>query len=154
MRKIGKILFGFLGIILLTGCGDKKQVSKCTLNSDQSASGYTINSTYEIYSTNDIVSSVKTKEVVTSKNTTILAYFEDLLNKQYKSASETYGGYTYKVTNKDGKVTSEVTINYDKMNLSKFVKDNASMKSYVNKSNKLTLDGVKKIYEGLGATCK
>ena len=40
------------------------------------------------------------------------------------------------------------------MNLKKFVEDNASMKSYVNKDNKITLSGAKKLYESLGATCK
>ncbi len=154
MKNVVKFLIVFVGVLLLSGCMDKKQVSKCTLSNDQSASGYSINSTYNIYSTNGIVNSVQTKEVVTSKNTTILAYFEDLLKKQYESANSSYGGYEFKVSKTDNKVTSTVTINYEKMDLDKFVKDNASMKSYVNKSNKLTLDGVKKLYESLGATCK
>lgn len=154
MKNIFKFLSVFVLVLLLTGCFDKKDVSKCTLNNDQSASGYTINSTYNIYSTNGVVNSVETKEIVTSENTTILAYFEDLLKKQYEAANKSYGGYKFEVSKSDKKVTSTVSINYDKMDLAKFIKDNTAMKSYVNKSNKLTLEGAKKLYESLGATCK
>ncbi len=154
MKRLAKIIFISISILLLSGCGSKKLTTKCTLDSDQSASGYKLESVYNIYSTNGIVDSVKTKEVVTSKNNTILSYFENILKSQYTKAGKAYGGYTFNVKKEDDKVTSEVTIDYNKMDLSKFVRDNASMKSYVNKSNKITLDGAKKIYESLGATCK
>ena len=40
------------------------------------------------------------------------------------------------------------------MDLDKFIEDNEAMKSFVNKDNKLTVDGVKAMYESIGATCK
>ena len=153
MKKYFKYAFLFTLVLLLTGCLGKDKVAKCTLVSDQSASNYKIKTEYKIYHSKDIVNKVVTTETVESKNNTILAYFEKQLKEQYKSNNDKYGGYEYKVTNKDGKVVSEVTINYNKMNLNKFVKDNPAMKSYVNKSNKLTLEGVKTMYKSSGATC-
>ena len=154
MKKFVKIAFAFMLVVLLTGCFGKEKVTKCTLTSDQSASGYKIKSEYNMYYSGDIVNKVVTTETVESKNNTILAYFEKQLKTQYKSNNDNYGGYKYEITNKDGKVVSKVTIDYNKMNMTKFVKDNPAMKSYVNKSNKLTVKGVKSMYQSLGATCE
>lgn len=155
MKKILSLLIVFTALFLLSGCSlAKTKITKCTLTSDQSASGYVLDSTYEIYSKGDVVYKVSTKEVVTSKNNTVLQYFEKTLKDQYKSSNDIYGGYSYDVKTKDGKVSSTVTIDYNKMDLNKFVKNNTAMKSYVNKNNKLTLEGAKKLYESLGATCK
>lgn len=156
MKKFIKVLVIFVGVIFLAGCNGvgKNTVTKCTLDSDQTASGYTLKSEYIIYSKGDIVTSVKTKEVVTSDNITILNYFENTLNTQYEAANKSYGGYTFDVKKEEKKVTSNVTIDYTKMDLNKYVKDNASMKTYMNKDSKITLSGAKKLYESFGATCK
>lgn len=154
MKRIVKISLALLLVVLLTGCKGKQVATKCTLTSDQSASGYKIESTYNVYSTENKVDRVETVETVTSKNTTVLAYFEKQLKTQYKANDDTYGGYTYKITNKNGKVTSNVTIDYSKMNLDKFVKDNPAMKSYVDKKNNITLKGIKSMYESMGAKCE
>ena len=154
MKKFVKLTFAFMLVVLLTGCLGKDKVTKCTLKSDQSASGYKITSEYNVYSSKDEVNKVVTTETVESKNNTILAYFEKQLKSQYKANNDSYGGYKYEVTNKDGKVVSKVTIDYSKMNLSKFVKDNPAMKSYVNKSNKITVKGIKSMYQSMGATCE
>ena len=83
MKKVIKLITIFICIILISGCG-KNKVLKCEIKNDQSKSGYTINTTYEIYSSDSIVNKVVRKDVVTSKNTTILAYFEKTLKDQYK----------------------------------------------------------------------
>lgn len=156
MKKIISFLIVFIGVIFLAGCfnSNEKVITRCTLENDQSSSGYVLNSNYSIYSTNGVVTSVRTKEVVTSDNNTILEYFKKTLNDEYTSASNTYGGYDFDVSIKDNTVVSTVTIDYNKMDLKKFISDNSSMKAYVNKDNKLTLEGAKKIYESFGATCK
>ena len=154
MKKFVKLTFAFMLVVLLTGCLGKDKVTKCTLKSDQSASGYKITSEYNVYSSKDEVNKVVTTETVESKNNTILAYFEKQLKSQYKANNDSYGGYKYEVTNKDGKVVSKVTIDYSKMNLNKFIKDNPAMKSYVNKSNKITVKGIKSMYQSMGATCE
>lgn len=154
MKKFVKLTFAFMLVVLLTGCLGKDKVTKCTLKSDQSASGYKITSEYNVYSSKDEVNKVVTTETVESKNNTILAYFEKQLKSQYKANNDSYGGYKYEITNKDGKVVSKVTIDYSKMNLNKFVKDNPAMKSFVNKSNKITVKGIKSMYQSMGATCE
>ncbi|MBQ9013266.1 MAG: DUF1307 domain-containing protein [Bacilli bacterium] len=154
MKKFVKLTFAFMLVVLLTGCLGKDKVTKCTLKSDQSASGYKITSEYNVYSSKDEVNKVVTTETVESKNNTILAYFEKQLKSQYKANNDSYGGYKYEITNKDGKVVSKVTIDYSKRNLNKFVKDNPAMKSYVNKSNKITVKGIKSMYQSMGATCE
>lgn len=154
MKKGVKILSVFLVSILLMGCEGKEVVKKCTLSVNNSSNGYSVNSTYEIHAKGDVVTSVKTKEVVTSDTESILSYFETNLNDTYKKANDTYGGYTYNIKKESNKVTSDVTINYEKMDLKKYVSDNSAMKSYVNKDNKITLKGAKKVYETLGATCE
>ncbi len=156
MKKFIKVLIVALCALLLAGCSSKEEkvVKTCTLTSDQSASGYKLNSTYKIYATNDAVTKVETTEVVTSDNEAIRDYFVSTLETSYKTAEQTYGGYTYKVTDEYNKVTSTVTIDYNKMNLERFIEDNSAMKAYVNKDNKITLAGAKKIYESLGATCE
>ena len=154
MKKFIKLSFVFMFIILLSGCKGGKVVTKCTMTSDQSASGYKIKSTYNITSKSDIVNKVEIEEVVESKNKTILAYFKKQLKNQYKSYNTIYGGYEYEVTSEDKKVTSKVTVDYKKMNLKKFVKENEAMKEYVNKDNELTLKGIKTMYESMGAKCE
>ncbi len=155
MKKGIRVLFISLFVILISGCDNDKVITKtCTLTNNQSASGYKLDSNYEIHSTNGYVTSVTTKEVVTSDNKQIRDYFKKTLETTYSNANKTYGGYTYNITDEDNKVTSDVTIDYSKMDLDKFVKDNAQMKAYVNKKNQITLEGIQKVYETLGATCK
>lgn len=153
-KNIKLTLTLLLLLVLLSGCSTGNKVTKCISTSDQNASGYKIKSEYNIYYKNDLVNKVETIETVDSKNNTILAYFEKQLKNQYKSYNENYGGYSYEVTNKDGKVVSKVTVDYSKMNLNKFIKDNPGMKSYTNKNNKITLKGIKSMYQSIGAKCE
>lgn len=154
MKKGLKILFISLFVILISGCGksNKEVISTCTLNSDQSSNGYKLTSNYEIHSKDGSVYSVVTKENVESDNEQVRSYFKKTLEDSYNTANESYGGYTYNVTEDGNKVISDVTIDYSKMDLDKFIKDNSQMKTYI-KNNKISLDGMKKIYEALGATC-
>ena len=152
MKKLLKSsLLLILLVIFTTGC---TKVTKCTLTSNQSASGYTLKSTYNIYSNKDVVDKVEWTEEYESKNTTTLAYFEKQLNDQYKSNNDKYKGYTYTVTNENGKVISKVTLDYSVMDIDKFIEDNPAMKSFMNSDNKVTLEGQKAIYETAGATCE
>lgn len=154
MKK--KVLIGFMMVtsLFLTGCTSGKEiVTKCELNNN-SSSVYSIKATYNIYSKNNIVTKVVTKEEATSENKDVLDTLESTLNSTYKKASKSYGGYKYDVKRDDNKVTSNVTIDYTKMDMNKFIKENTALKSYANKNNKLTKEGVKKIYTSMGATCE
>lgn len=155
MKRYLKI-FSILAIIIMaTGCNKiGTKVTTCTLDNDQSKSEYKILSTYKIYSNKDIVSKIETEETLTSKNTTIIAYFEEIYNKRYKAETGKYKGISYNVKKDNDKLITTVTTDYNKLNMTDYIKENSAMKSYVNKDNKFTLDGAKKMYESLGAKCK
>lgn len=153
----GIIIVGFIIFVLFKpeyNVINNYKITKCTLDNDQSKSDYKSITNYTIYSKNNVVKKVISKEVLTSKNTTIIMYFTDLLEKQYKSENDKYGGFSYDVSSKGDKVVSNVTIDYSKMDLDKYIKDNTAMKSYVNNDNNVTLSGIKTMYESLGAKCE
>lgn len=155
MKKCLKSLALVMAVLLMSGCGNKKEfVKTCTLTTNNTAQGYKLEAEYNVYGKGDVVEKVVTTETVTSDNDAILTYFEEYLTESYETANSTYKGYTNKVTNEDGKVVSETTIDYNKMDLDQYVEDNSAMKSYVNSDNKLLVDGVIELYESLGATCK
>ena len=155
MKKTIKICSILLCIFILSGCNEiGTKVTTCTHDNDQSKSGYKILSTYKIYSKKDIVTKVETNEVLTTKNTTILAFFEDDYKKKYESESKKYKGFSYKINKEKEKLTTNLIVNYKKLNMSDYIKENSAMKSYVDKNNNFTLNGAKTMYESLGATCK
>ena len=151
MKKIVKLGLVFCFVLLATGCSN---VTKCTIKNDQGSSGYTIDTTYEIYSSGNNVSKVEIKEVVTSKNNTTLAYFEDRLKKKYEELNKDYKGYTVKSSLEKGKAIVTATADYSKIDVEKFANDNDTIKSDINKSKKMTTEIMKKYYESLGASCK
>lgn len=154
MKKTIKMsMLLMLLVVLLTGCKGKEVKTICKSSSNQTASDYKTNLVYTIYSSNDLVNRIELNEVIESKNNTVLAYYEKQLQELYKSNNDLYKGYDYKITNKDGKVTAKVTIDYSKMDMKKFVTENPAMKDFVNKDNKLLLEGAKAMYESSGATC-
>lgn len=155
MKRFVKIFSLAFAIVLISGCSNNKEyVKTCTLTSNDPTTGYKLESEYKVYAKGDVAEKVVTVETVSSDDQDSLDYFEEYFKSTYESINEVYGGYDNKVTNKDGKVTSETTVDYNKMNLDQYVKDNSAMKSYVNKDNKLLVDGLIKTYEALGATCK
>ena len=141
-------------LLSLTGCGTTQTGTiNCTLSTNDVINGYKLESSYKINYTGDYVDNVETLEEVTSESEVLLDTFETTLNDTYSATNQAYGGYTYTVTNESGKVTSKVTIDYSEMNIDKYVKDQPVLKSYV-EDGKMLVDGVKAIYESMGATCE
>ena len=143
-------------LIIITMCNKKSnlEVGKCTFVSDQSASGYVSTTNYEINHLDDIVDNIKIVETIESSDKNILSFFKEELSKQYKSANDLYGGYKYDIKEEDNKLIVTTTIDYNNVDITKFVEDNPGMKDYVNTDNKLTFDGVIKMYKNIGATCE
>lgn len=140
--------------LCLTGCGKEKTGKiTCTSNQNNVASGYTLEAKYVINYKGDNVDSVETTESVTADNSEVLSAFEKQLNEMYSKTDEAYGGYKYNIENKDGKVVSTVTIDYNKMNLDQYVKDQPVLKDFV-KNGKMQVDGIKALYKAMGATCE
>ncbi len=153
-----KVFFAFCFVILLcTGCNatnNEKKIMNCDLKSTNSVQGYILTSKYTVYYTGDSVNSVETKEEVKSDEESILDYFEKTLTNTYETANENYGGYDNNITRSDNSITSITKIDYNKMDMKKYIDDNTAVKSYVNSDNKFTIDGIKSIYEAMGAICK
>lgn len=150
-----KKFFIFLPILLLSlvGCGEKSGTLVCTLSSNDVINGYKLDSNYKINYFGKTVKSVETIETVVSDSSETIDYFETTLNNTYKKMNDSYGGYVYNVTKEDGKVVSNVTIDYSKVNIEQLVDDQPLLKSYVD-DNKLLLEGLKSMYESMGATCE
>lgn len=142
-------------ILLTSGCGSEKEVMKtCALTSNNVAQNYKMENEYKIYGKGKVVTKVVTTETITSSNQEILDYLEETVKETYDTNNAAYGGYTNKMTNKDGKLVSETTVDYNKMDVEKFVEDNSVMKSFVNSKNELLIDGIVELYEAMGAACK
>lgn len=154
MKKYFKALALIVMILTISGCGKKEIMKTCTVTSTNSVQGYKMENEYKVYGTGKVVDKVITTEIVTSDNDAILDYLEEYINSTYETMNENYGGYDYTVKRSDNKVISETTIDYSKMNLEKYVEDNSVMKNYVNSDNKILVDGIIKLYESMGATCK
>jgi len=131
---------------------NREQSFSCTLHSDQNKNGYVLDTKYEITYKKDIVQTVHIKETIKSENEETLSKYEKQWKDQYSYNKKTFGGYTYKVKKEEGQVVSDVTIDYNDMNLGKFIRFNAAMEEYT-KDEKLTVEGIKKMYEKSGAFC-
>ena len=78
---------------------------------------------------------------------------EAYINELYSNMNSTYGGYTFKTTNSGGKVVSDVTINYKKMDVKKLVEADSSASLYVS-DGKVTVSGIKYVYSQAGIKCE
>lgn len=155
MKKIIMLISLSVLVVMSSGCGSEKEVMKtCTMTSNNVAQNYKMENEYKIYGKGKVVEKVVTTETVNSSDQETLDYLEEFVTSTYEANNKAYGGYSHKITNKDGKLISETTIDYNKMDVEKFVKDNSVMSSYVNSKNQLLIDGLIKIYEATGATCK
>ncbi|MBR6690369.1 MAG: DUF1307 domain-containing protein [Bacilli bacterium] len=152
MKKYLGILV--IALILLTGCGEKETIKICKSTNEDTINGYRLDAEYKIYSKGDIVEKVEIKEVVISESQELLDYFEAYLQNTYSSINEAFGGYENKVTKENLKVTSNTTINYNEMDIAKFVKENKESKNFINNDNKVLLESLINSYEKLGAICK
>ena len=142
------LVFIVAGIIIFS---HKRVV--CTNKTNQSSNGYVLETKYVIKTKFNKVKTINIIETITSKDKKVLKKFEKQFKDEYAYNSKIYGGYTYEVINNNGKVISNVTINYKKFDMDRFIDNNEAMKKYT-KNNKLTLEGAKKMYESTGATCK
>ncbi|MBR2827917.1 MAG: DUF1307 domain-containing protein [Bacilli bacterium] len=153
MKKI-KLFIVIIICFLVVGCGNKSVTKTCKIQSDQSSNGYKSNTTYTIYSKDDIVMKVEQKEIIDSNKKDILDFYKNEYNSMYKKYNKTYGGYTYDVSVKDDQLILNVTIDYNKFDMNKYINDNTGIKKYVNDKNRYTLDGIVSMYKNMGGTCK
>lgn len=131
-----------------------KHKTTCTMKSDQSRNGYVLNTTYTIIYQRGIVKKVKIKEVVQGDTDSILDNFKTGWTDNYEYLNKTFGGYTYQIKKKNKKVISDAVVDYEKINMKKYLRINEAMKEFVNDKEQVTVKGIKKMYENSGAVCK
>ena len=153
MKKI-KIFVVIIICFLVVGCGNKTVIKTCSINSDQSANGYKSSTKYKIYSNDNVVYKVEQSEVIESDKKEILDFYKKEYNSIYKKYNKTYGGYTYSVDIDKNKLKLSVITLYKNFDMDKYLKGNKDIKKYVNKDNYFTLDGIIKMYENIGCSCK
>lgn len=151
--KYCKYIMLVLVVFLLVGCS-KKTTKTCKMISDQSESGYKITTKYVINASGDIVNEVIQTDTVESDKKEILDFYKKEYESMYKKYNKTYGGYTYDIKTDKNKITCKVVINYKKFKRDKYINDNTGLKKFVNKKNYFTIDGITKMYQNIGATCK
>ena len=154
MKKVLLIVIGLILVIsIVTTLVLLNRTKVVTCNNTLSINGYKLETYYTINYKKDIVKTIRVEEYITSDDDKVLNDYEDQFNKQYEYNNKVYGGYEYKVTKKNKKVETNVLIDYDKLDMDKFIKNNEVMKDYTD-NNKLTIDGAIKLYEDSGAICK
>ena len=153
MKNIKKIIPIFILLIILTGCKGKTITTSCTLESDQTPNGYKINSTYSINSTDDIVEKVEIKQNIISDKQDILDSFKENLYKKYESNNKLYGGYSFDSNIKENTLEANITIDYTKIDLDKYSRDNEAIKKYLT-DGKLTKDKLIELYKTSGIKCE
>ena len=153
MKYIKRILPIFILLILLTGCKGKTITTSCTLESDQTPNGYVLNAKYKIYSSDDIVEKVEINQVISSEKEDILKSFKESISNQYKTNNSLYNGYKYDVNIKDNKLEANITIDYEKVDLDKYSRDNEAIKDYLT-DGKLTKDKLIELYKTSGIKCE
>ncbi len=144
-----------VALIFTSGCGkEEEKLMTCTLKSNDVTQDLSVTSTYKVYYQGDVVNKVESKEEVASSNEETLKTIADTTENTYETLNKAYGGYTFEVKRDSGKITSEATIDYGKMDLKQLLKDQPTMKNYMNSDSKLTKKGAQSMYEELGATCE
>lgn len=175
MKKYLRILAILFVAVALVGCGsknlekdndkddevliqknvkdikNKEKTTTCTqkTNTDE----YKLINEYVIYSTDEYVDKVVTTETIESDNEDILDTLEDYVDELYSTYDKKYGGYTYNIERKNGKLVAKTTIDYKKMDLEEFANDNEDFEKYI-KNDKLLLSGVKELYKSMDIECE
>lgn len=129
MKKSSLLVLILVCLLVITGCekqetvttgGEEVNVTKMEHKHCTRAGSVTdgeVSMNYDIYYTGDILNILKAEEKVTSSKADILTTYEDA----YKKIHSNYEGLKYYDTNVvrgEDSVTSTITVNYDKLDIS------------------------------------
>lgn len=136
-------------VLLLNIIYPKNGLMICTYTSSNDI--YKINTKYEIKFKNRIVSNLYTEEIIEASDEKMLNEYKTSLDLVYSKYSN-LKYYDNSVTIKNNKLVSKTNINYEKLDISKFIAlDKNNRKLLTN--NKLELKKLKKTYTDSGARC-
>lgn len=136
-------------VLLLNIIYPKNGLMICTYTSSNDI--YKINTKYEIKFKNRIVSNLYTEEIIEASDEKMLNEYKTSLDLVYSKYSN-LKYYDNSVIIKNNKLVSKTNINYQKLDISKFIAlDKNNRKLLTN--NKLELKKLKKTYTDSGARC-
>lgn len=136
-------------VLLLNIIYPKSGLMICTYTSSNDI--YKINTKYVIKFKNRIVSNLYTEEIIEASDEKMLNEYKTSLDLVYSKYSN-LKYYDNSVTIKNNKLISKTNINYEKLDISKFIAlDKNNRKLLTN--NKLELKKLKKTYTDSGARC-
>lgn len=158
LRPLFVILVGAIAIALTIGAATsfypkEKSVTYAQIN-DQPNLGYKTETTVEIIHDDKFVTKIKTNRKIETTESEKLSDLINAFSRQYDMNNVSYSGYKYTISNIDdthAEINSE--IDYTKLDMGKYLKDNPAMKEYT-EDGKMTIDGAEKMYEKSGYSRK
>ena len=139
--------------ILLFICGCKERSINCKIDVDNKDLNYKLSGEYKIYYKKSFVTKIEKKEKYISDDRDVIKYLSESKDIELNSLNDNYGGYDFKIESKTKKLTINTFIDISKTDISKMIKNKYLSKYYVN-NDRLTLGGIKLLYESRGATCE
>lgn len=122
----------------------------CTLNNSDSA-WINVKGVYTVKYSGEYVNLVDTIETINSENEQWIEYYKNALEETYKPYKN-LKFYDYDIKTTKNTLTSKVTINYEKIDMNKFLEINQS--TIFIENGKVSLEKLKSYYELIGATCE
>ena len=157
MKK--KIFILLISLFAITGCNNKEEDKsksldsfKCFYEVSNTNVGYTSSSEYTVYYEGEYVDNVDIVETITADSSDVLDSIKQSIKDMYDPLKEKYKGYSYKITRDNKKMISKVNIDYNKMDITAYLRDNPGQEEYF-LGDKLTIDGILEIYNSMQIGC-
>ncbi len=140
-------------LFVATGCGkeEESKVLTCTRTATLQE-GVDMDLNYKVTYKGDYVLLVESEESVTADDKKILETMKTSVEETYAPYKD-LEHYDYEVKIDGKKLISKATINYEKLDIDKFVEIDESSKLLI-KDGKVKIEDLKAVYEASGATCK
>lgn len=150
MKKVLITIIIILSFSIIFYIFNKKDYIICTNKTMNNE--YILKSEYKIYYKKNEVYKIEISEEIEAETTSKLKEIMEDIEKNYIKYKNEIGSYEYTLNQNKNKGTSNVIIDYNKMNMEAYIKYNPEAK--LNSNNKYNLEDLKKIYEERGAVCK
>ena len=138
-------------LIVLLVYFNKYRTNKMICTYSATADVYAIKTKYIVTFKNKIVKNIYTEETLTKYGDKVLNDYKTTLDSLYQPYSK-LKYYDYSVELKDNQVTSKININYEKLDINKFISIDSNNKKILT-NNKVMIKTIKKIYKNNGARC-
>jgi len=150
MKKILVIIMT-TAILLLTGCtAEEEKLMKCSRTINQAS--IQMNMLYNVtYKGNYVTKVESTEEVITDDQATLELYKKQIENTTaiFKDVEH----YNHNITINGNKLTSTITIDYEKIDTDKLIEIDSSMQQLI-KDGKVYVEDIESLYSQLGITCE